>query len=399
MKTYIKTCLFCFLFLASCNLYAASISIGTLSKSPLTVVVNNCSIETYNVFGTNYIAVSKLRSAGFQIQYTKAHEPLYIQTPLPLPTIEDLTKPEYDGKEFTTYAGEVYIGNFKTQAISCEGNVLIPVAALTTIFDASLLDNFYTLTPKKGAPILATQTSVKNYSDFVVEVSLEDLYWDDQLIQKTLYFTLQPGQVLERQASSDKQYLTTIVSSAVYDGFCYKNTTLCGQNNDQLLRCMDFARSLPEDIGDKATLSMLYDATKKVNAANLTSKTPYLVWTNLDQQRTYIFTSVDNKWQLYKNFICSSGKPSTPTPTGTYKLTKKVPSFGQDHGYCCKNAFGFIGTTYLFHSILFDKTGTYLLEGRGVLGKKASDGCIRLSPENSAWFYNNMVSGTTVWIS
>ena len=112
-----------------------------------------------------------------------------------------------------------------------------------------------------------------------------------------------------------------------------------------------------------------------------------------------MFTSVDGKWQIVKHFVCSSGKPSTPTPTGTYKLTRKVPSFGQNKGYCCKNAFGFIGTTYLYHSIIFDKTGTYLLEGKGVLGKKASDGCIRLSPENSKWFYDHLISGSTVWIN
>ena len=68
-------------------------------------------------------------------------------------------------------------------------------------------------------------------------------------------------------------------------------------------------------------------------------------------------------------------------------------------GIICKYAFGFIGTTYLYHSIIYDKTGTYLLENKGVLGKKASDGCIRFSVEHAKWFYDNMISGTTVYIS
>ena len=92
-------------------------------------------------------------------------------------------------------------------------------------------------------------------------------------------------------------------------------------------------------------------------------------------------------------------RDSTPTPTGTFALTYKVPSFGQNKGYCCKYAFGFIGTNYLYHSIIFDRTGTYLLEGKGVLGKKASQGCIRFSAENAKWFYDHLISGSTVYIS
>ena len=398
MKKYIKASLICVLFLFSYCVYATNLPLGTLAKSSLILDVNGCQIETYNVFGTTYVAISKLKDAGFNITYTGKHEPLYINAPTSFPSIQDLTSPELDVKEYTLYNGDVYIGYLKTQALSCNGRILIPVASLNAIFDSNLSNNYYALTPKVEAPILATQTSLKNYSAESAEISLTDLYWDNGLIQKTLYFTLAPNEVLQRQAASDKKYLTTIVNTVVSGSTCYKNTTLCGQNNEELLRYVDFEATLPEDIGDKAPLSVLYQATKTVNAKKLTSKTKYLVYTSLDQQRTYIFTNNNGNWQLIKHFICSSGKPSTPTPPGIYKLTKKVPSFGQNHGYCCKNAFGFIGTTYLYHSILFDKTGTYLLEGRGVLGKKASDGCIRLSPENSEWFYNNMLSGTTVWI-
>lgn len=398
MKKYIKATLICVLFLFSYCVSATNLPVGTLAKSSLILDVNNCQVETYNVFGTTYVALSKLKAAGFNVTYTGKHEPLYINAPTPGAPIQDLTNPALDGKDYTLYNGDVYIGYLKTQALSCNGTVLIPVASLNAIFDSNLGGNYYTLTPKVNAPILATQTSLKNYSAESAEVSLTDLYWDNGLIQKTLYFTLAPNEVLQRQATSDKKYLTTIVNTVVSGSACYKNTTLCGQNNEELLRYVDFETTLPEDIGDKAPLSVLYQATKTVNDKKLTSSTKYLVYTNLDEQRTYIFTNNNGNWELHKHFICSSGKPSTPTPPGIYKLTKKVPSFGQSHGYCCKNAFGFIGTTYLYHSILFDKTGTYLLEGRGVLGKKASDGCIRLSPENSEWFYNNMISGTTVWI-
>lgn len=134
-----------------------------------------------------------------------------------------------------------------------------------------------------------------------------------------------------------------------------------------------------------------------INNQNISSKTQYLVWTDLYRQRTYIFKGSKNNWKLIKNFLCSTGKNRTPTPKGLYELQAKVPYFGVDKGYMCKNAFQ-IYDDYLYHSIIFDKTGKKPLEGKGVLGHQASEGCIRFSEEDSLWFYNNMTKGTRVWI-
>ena len=158
-------------------------------------------------------------------------------------------------------------------------------------------------------------------------------------------------------------------------------------------------RSKRVTFGDYIEVDKIAAAEKFVNDKGLSSPTKYLIWTSIAEQRTYIFTGSKQNWKLYKTFICSTGKTKTPTPTGTYALTYKVPSFGQNKGYCCKYAFGFIGTTYLYHSIIFDKTGTYLLENKGVLGQKASDGCIRFSPDNAKWFYDNMITKSTVYIN
>ena len=136
-----------------------------------------------------------------------------------------------------------------------------------------------------------------------------------------------------------------------------------------------------------------------INTKNISSDTSYLVWTEIYRQITYVFKGEKNNWQLVKRMPSSSGANVTPTPRGFFKLGAKVPSFGQSKGYCCKNAMGFIGTTYLYHSILFDATGTYIISDRGELGKeKGSQGCIRVSPENSYWMYNTIPLGTKVWI-
>lgn len=134
-----------------------------------------------------------------------------------------------------------------------------------------------------------------------------------------------------------------------------------------------------------------------INNQDIDSKTKYLVWTDLYRQRTYIFKGSKNNWKLIKNLLCSTGKNKTPTPKGLYELQAKIPYFGVEKGYMCKNAFQIYGD-YLYHSIVFDKTGRTLLEGKGVLGHQASEGCIRFTEEDSLWFYNTMTRGTRVWI-
>jgi lipoprotein-anchoring transpeptidase ErfK/SrfK len=134
-----------------------------------------------------------------------------------------------------------------------------------------------------------------------------------------------------------------------------------------------------------------------INEQDISSKTTYLVWTDLYRQQTYILKGSKNNWQLIKTLLCSTGRNITPTPRGAFELTNRVPYFGVDKGYRCKNAFQIFGD-YLYHSIIFDVTGTRLLEGKGVLGHRASQGCIRFSEEESLWFYNTMQPGTRVWI-
>ncbi|MGL4344279.1 MAG: L,D-transpeptidase [Cellulosilyticaceae bacterium] len=135
-----------------------------------------------------------------------------------------------------------------------------------------------------------------------------------------------------------------------------------------------------------------------INSKGFTSKTNYLVWTDLYRQRTYVFKKQGTQWVLHRQMLCSTGNNKTPTPRGEFTLTSYVSAFGMNKGYMCKNAVG-IFDDYLYHSVMFDKTGSYQLSGVGKLGNQASSGCIRLSYEDSVWFYKNMPLGTKVWIN
>ncbi|MGL4800521.1 MAG: L,D-transpeptidase [Cellulosilyticaceae bacterium] len=133
-----------------------------------------------------------------------------------------------------------------------------------------------------------------------------------------------------------------------------------------------------------------------VNTKGYTSDTKYLVWTDLSRQLTYVFERKNNQWVLIRTMLCTTGNNKTPTPYGTYKLRAYVPYFGLEKGYRCKNAVQIEGD-YLYHSVMFNKAGTYVLGGQ-VLGKQGSHGCIRLSPEDSEWFYRTMPLKTQVII-
>ena len=152
----------------------------------------------------------------------------------------------------------------------------------------------------------------------------------------------------------------------------------------------------------KAPVSKVLATTEQIeayiNGKDFSSKTDYFVWTDVYRQRTYVFKGSKNNWKLIKNFQCSTGKDTHLTPVGRYTLNVKVPSFGTNR-YRAKNAYAFIGTSYLYHSVLYDPTGSYLLSGWGSLGNKASSGCIRLSPESSVWFYKTLPIGTGIFIN
>lgn len=136
------------------------------------------------------------------------------------------------------------------------------------------------------------------------------------------------------------------------------------------------------------------DVTQRVNSKGLKSDTQYLIYVDLNKFRTNVFKKNDNQWLLVKSYICSIGKPSTPTIKGTFKVGIKGPYFGVEHGYKCYY-YTQIKGEYLFHSIIYNLDGT-VRDGR--LGMRISDGCIRIAKENAKWIYDNVPKGSTIYI-
>lgn len=136
------------------------------------------------------------------------------------------------------------------------------------------------------------------------------------------------------------------------------------------------------------------DMSRFVNENNIKSPTNYLLTTDLKNKDTYVFEKEDGKWvQLYK-WKCTIGKAETPTITGMFYINGRKPSFGTEN-YSVKYATR-IKDGYYYHSILYDSTGTYVIDAR--LGQALSHGCIRLDPQNAKWIYENILDTTPVII-
>ncbi|MBU3812784.1 MAG: L,D-transpeptidase [Candidatus Niameybacter stercoravium] len=377
--------------------------LGQLEASNITLDFNDIHIETYDVLGSKYVPLFRLREIGLNVHYdpqTGIIKVAYNETPTTKATLSDVSLVH---QYYSLYEHDIWINNFKTHGIDSQDNVLIPIGALRELYHIEINGTSYKMIPKEPLHISATLDQITNDLPTPVTLSVVDLYWDNGFTYQPSHYDLKPLETITRSANTlhaSKKYLSTIITKAEGYELNYTNENMFGQINTRLFERYSLAQNTDylASLGDPIDIGTLIWAEDTINQSGLSSKTPYLIWTNTARQRTYIFEGSKGNWKLIKHFLCSTGKSHSPTPKGTFELTYKVPYFGVEKGYRCKNAFGFIGTTYLYHSVMFDKSGTYLLKGKGELGTPASAGCIRLSVENSEWLYNNMISRTRVFI-
>jgi len=133
---------------------------------------------------------------------------------------------------------------------------------------------------------------------------------------------------------------------------------------------------------------------KTVNTKNYYSSTNFLIYVDKSNFKVNIFKGKEKNWILQKSFLCTIGKKSTPTPTGTFTIGVKGLYFGVNKGYKCWYYTSFKGN-YLFHSIIYNLDGS-IRDGR--LGMALSDGCIRLSKINAKYIWDTIPAKTKVII-
>lgn len=136
---------------------------------------------------------------------------------------------------------------------------------------------------------------------------------------------------------------------------------------------------------------------ENINTLNIDSKTPYFLYVNLNEQKTYVYEGIINDWDLLKTMDCSTGIEGEETPKGVFSVTGRGDwFFSQEYEQGGKYWVQFMGD-YLFHSLPFDITQSNILDY--TLGVPASHGCIRLNTEDAKWIYDNISDDTKVIIN
>lgn len=137
--------------------------------------------------------------------------------------------------------------------------------------------------------------------------------------------------------------------------------------------------------------------SNNVNSLYIESLTSYLVYVNLAEQITYVYTGSANNWSLEKSFICSTGIDEEATPTGIYDVRERGEWFYSDkYEQGGKYWVQFMGD-YLFHSVPYNEDQSEVVDT--TLGTPASHGCIRLKTNDAKWLYDNVDSGTKIIIN
>lgn len=146
------------------------------------------------------------------------------------------------------------------------------------------------------------------------------------------------------------------------------------------------------------TISAYYNklTPTTINTFDIDSKTNKLVFVDISEQKTYIYTGSINNWSLEKEFLCSTGIENKETPVGLFEVQTRAPwFFASKYGQGGKYYVQFMGN-YLFHSIPFAEDQETILDE--TLGEPASHGCIRLNTDDAKWLYDNVSDSSKIII-
>lgn len=133
-----------------------------------------------------------------------------------------------------------------------------------------------------------------------------------------------------------------------------------------------------------------------VNQRSLTSKTDHLVWVDIDRQLTHVFTGKQGNWKLKHSMPCSTGKNVSPTLRGMHEIAERGDWFFTERLARGGQHWVQFAGPYLFHSLPMDKQRNIM---DYTLLERRSSGCIRLSMEDSVWFYSFIKRRSTVFVN
>ena len=130
-----------------------------------------------------------------------------------------------------------------------------------------------------------------------------------------------------------------------------------------------------------------------VNGKEYDSQSEYLIWINLERQKVNVFQGSKGQWDLIRVSTCSTGKNTTPTPTGVMTYCAYSDGWFNPTYYVKPVLYMNLERAIAMHSILFNPSGTVQ---DGTQGTPVSHGCVRMPPAEVSWIAAHVPIGTTV---
>lgn len=157
--------------------------------------------------------------------------------------------------------------------------------------------------------------------------------------------------------------------------------------------------NIPSVSDNQTTVIDEQTTTTNTDTQNITYSSKYYIVVYIGSQSTVVYGKDENGeyTKIVQCFTCSTGKGSTPTRTGTYKVRAKYRwrlLVGNVYGQYSSS----ISSNYLFHSVPYNKMDASTLDNAEYdkLGSPASHGCIRMCVRDSKWIYDHVTIGTKV---
>lgn len=127
------------------------------------------------------------------------------------------------------------------------------------------------------------------------------------------------------------------------------------------------------------------DAENYVNTASVTSNSGTLIWVSTYCQHIYYFVGGPGNWTCIKDWECSTGKATSPSPTGKWGFKEIGKKIKRRHGIKWWSTYSSMNA---FHGKLKSWK----------LGAPKSGGCIRNEVPNAQFIFNNAAKTTRVLI-
>ena len=145
----------------------------------------------------------------------------------------------------------------------------------------------------------------------------------------------------------------------------------------------------------------VFAAGPETAAATKNTGSPYYVMVNRTASTTTVYgLDAEGFYSIpVRAMVCSTGKPGTNTPPGTFTISNRAEWMYMVDGTYGQYATRFNGAI-LFHSICYSRKdpSKLLTYEYNQLGTNVSRGCVRLQTADAKWVYENCPKGTKVTV-